>query len=81
MNAIFAVLAASAILGFVLGLFFSWVAILVSGLALALLLVAKLLQDESFGFVAGITAIVVCLTVHQIAYLIGARLGKRAQDH
>jgi hypothetical protein len=38
---------------------------------------ATLLQKEGFGFLAGIAIIVVCLTVNQIAYLIGVRLSAR----
>jgi hypothetical protein len=69
--------AASAILGFVAGFFFSWIAILVSGLVLAVLS-ATVLQHEGFGFLAGVAIIVVCLSLNQIAYLIGATLVHRA---
>jgi len=62
--------AASAILGLVAGFFFSWIAILVSGSVLAVLS-ATVLQHEGFGFLAGIAIIVVCLSLNQIAYLIG----------
>ena len=73
MNAILVLLAASAIVGLVLGFYFSFAAILVSGLVLAFLS-ATALQKEGFGFLGGITIIVACLTVNQLAYLIGVRL-------
>jgi hypothetical protein len=41
------------------------------------MLTATVLQNEGFGFLAGIAIIVVCLTVNQIAYLIGAALVTR----
>jgi hypothetical protein len=76
MNAVFALLAVSAIAGLVLGLYFSWVAILASGLVLAFVS-AMVLQKEGFEVLAGIAIIVVCLTVNQVAYLIGVRLVTR----
>ena len=77
MNAIFVLLAVSAILGLVLGLRFTWVAILVSGLVLAIVS-ATILQKAGFGFLEGIAIIVVCLSVNQVAYLIGVRLRIRS---
>jgi hypothetical protein len=76
MNAIFVLLALSAIVGLTLGYYFSWVAILVSGLVLAIVS-ATVLQKEGFGALAGIATIVVCLTVNQVAYLIGATMVSR----
>jgi hypothetical protein len=73
MNAIFALLAVSAAVGLVLGFYFSWAAIAVAGLVLAIVS-AAVLQKEGFGSVAGIATIVACLTVNQIAYLIGVWL-------
>ena len=73
MNAIFVLLAVSAILGLVLGLRFSWPAILGSGLVLAIIS-ATILQKAGWSFLAGIAIILVCLTVNQVAYLIGVRL-------
>jgi hypothetical protein len=73
MEVVFVLLAVSAIGGLVLGFYFSWMAILASGLVLAIVS-ATLLQKEGFGFLAGIAIIVVCLTVNQITYLIGVRL-------
>jgi hypothetical protein len=78
MNAIFILLAVSAILGFVLGFYFSWIAILISGLVLAVIS-AIVLQKEGFGPLAGIATIVACLTVNQLAYLIGAILVHRGR--
>jgi len=69
--------AVSAILGLVAGFFFSRIAILVSGLVLAVLS-ATLLQHEGFSFLEGIAIIVVCLSLNQIAYRIGATLVHRA---
>jgi hypothetical protein len=77
MNAIFVLVAVSAILGLVLGLRFSWPAILASGLVLAIIS-AKILQKAGFGFFPGIAIIVVCLTVNQVTYLIGVRLRIRS---
>ena len=76
MNAVLILLAVSAILGLVLGFYFSWKAILVSGLVLAFPS-AAVLQNEGFGFLAGIGIIVICLTVNQMAYLIGITLVTR----
>jgi hypothetical protein len=69
--------AASVIVGLVAGFFFSWIAILVSGSVLAVLS-ATVLQHEDFGFLGGIAIIVVCLSLNQIAYLIGTTLVHRA---
>jgi hypothetical protein len=66
MNAILILLAVSAILGLVLGFYFSWKAIAASALVLAFLS-AAVLQNEGLGFLAGIGIIVICLTVNQMA--------------
>jgi hypothetical protein len=76
MNAIFLLLAVSGLVGLISGFYLRWGAILVSALLLALL-AATVLQNEGFGFLAGIAIIAVCLTVNQIAYLIGAALVAR----
>jgi hypothetical protein len=81
MNAIFVLLAVSVILGLALGLRFSWPTVLAFGLALAIVS-ATILQKAGFGYLEGIAIIVACLTVNQIAYLIGVRLlirGRRDQ--
>ena len=70
MDTILFLLAAGAIVGFALGLYFSWVAILASGFVLAIF-ASILLYGEGVGPVAGVGTIVVCLTVNQLAYLAG----------
>jgi hypothetical protein len=77
MNAIFALLALSALMGLFFGRYFSWIAILVSAPILAVLS-ATVLQNEGFGFFTGIAIIVACLTVSQIAYWIGLTANSRA---
>ena len=79
MNAIFVLLAMSAILGLALGLRFSWPAILASGLVLAIVS-AAILQKAGFGYLEGIAIIVVCLTINQIAYLIGMSLRNQGRE-
>jgi hypothetical protein len=53
-----------------LGLYFSWIAILVSVPILAVFS-ATMLQNEGFAVLAGIAIIVVCLTANQFAYWVG----------
>jgi hypothetical protein len=70
MRAILVVLAVSPILGFALGsLHFSWVAIVVSGLALAIVL-AVVLRNQGVDFFPGVAIVAACFAVNQIAYLI-----------
>jgi hypothetical protein len=77
MTSIFILLALSAVLGFVLGTRrFSWHAILAAGGLLAPLS-AVILQKQGFGAVSGISTIVACLIVNQVAYLIGTALADR----
>jgi hypothetical protein len=73
MNAIFVLLAVSAILGVTLGLRFPWPAILVSGTVLSIVS-ATILQKAGFAYLEGIAIIVACLTINQVAYLIGVKL-------
>ena len=73
MDAILLLLAVSAIVGLVFGLYFSWIAIAASGLVLAIVS-ATVLQKEGFGFFSGISTVVACLTVNQLAYLVGVKL-------
>lgn len=73
MNTILVLLAVSALMGLVSGFFFSWLALILQGLLLAIL-AATVLQHEGFGSVAGIAIIVGCLTINQIAFFIGAML-------
>ena len=77
MNAIMGLLAVSALAGLVLGFYFGLAALVVFGLILSIS-AAAILQNEDFDFLAGIAIIVLCLTVNQIAYLIGATLASRA---
>jgi hypothetical protein len=76
LNAILILLAVSAVVGLGLGLYFSWMAIVLSGLVLATI-AAAVLHQMAFGALAGIAIIVVCLTINQVAYLIGVRLAIR----
>jgi len=78
MNAILALLAVSALVGLALGFYFRWYAIVVSGLILAIL-GATVLQNDGFGFRAGIAVIVACLTINQVAYMIVTALLTRGR--
>jgi hypothetical protein len=71
MNAVIVLLALSALIGFVLGASFSWVAIMISGAVIAATSVAAL-RVQDFGALSGIGTIAACLTVNQMAYLAGA---------
>jgi hypothetical protein len=75
MIAIVALLVVSAVLGLILGLGLrcAWTAFLVSALVVALVS-AAILRKAGFGSLEGITIIVVCLTLNQVACLIGVRL-------
>jgi hypothetical protein len=76
MSSILILLALSALSGFVLASYFSWPAILVAGVVLAPLS-AIVLQNQGFGALSGICVVVACLTINQVAYVIG---GIRAND-
>jgi hypothetical protein len=69
MNAVIVLLALSALIGFAIGASFSWVAIVISGVALAAISAAAL-HIQGFGALSGIATIVACLTVNQMAYLV-----------
>ena len=71
MSVIMGLLAASALSGLVLGFFFGLAAVVVSGLILAIS-AAAILQNYDFDFLSGIAIIVLCLTVNEITYRIGA---------
>jgi hypothetical protein len=71
MTAVIILLALSGLIGLVLGGSFSWLAILWSSVALAVLS-AAVLQIGGFGAFSGIAIIATCLTVNQLAYLVGA---------
>jgi hypothetical protein len=89
-----ALAAISALGGFALGLYgFLWGALALEGAILAIFS-AILLQDESYGFFAGVGITVGLLTLNQISYLIGLtictfaskdtellRTGTPADDH
>jgi hypothetical protein len=79
MNTIWILLTMSALVGLGFGVYFKWVALVLSGLILAIV-GAAVLQREGFGHLAGIAIIVACLTVNQMAYLIGAALVTRRTD-
>jgi hypothetical protein len=71
MNAIVILLLLSAATGFALGISFTWRAVLISSATIAVIS-AVLLHSAGFGALPGIAMIVACLTVHQLAYLMGA---------
>ena len=68
MRAVLILLAAAT--GFALGRAFAWFGIVISGAMLAMLS-AAVLHSAGFGAVSGIASITACLTVNQIAYLLG----------
>jgi hypothetical protein len=76
MKDILALLALSALVGLFIGRYFSWIAILVSGPILAIVL-ATVLQKKGFISFAGIAIIVACLTISQTAYWIEVTLAAR----
>jgi hypothetical protein len=83
-NAIIGLLAVSTLAGLVLGLgllerhpyelYFGLAALILAISA------AAILQNIDFGFLEGIAIIVLCLTVNQIAYLIGDALASRGPE-
>jgi hypothetical protein len=79
MKAAIFLLAFSAAIGFALGTSFSWLAILLSSLALATLS-AIALQIAGFDGLWGIAYIVVCLSVNQFAYILAAAFVSCASD-
>jgi len=78
MYAVLILLAVSALVGLVLGFYFSWIAVGVSGVILAFV-AAVVLQREGFSAPAGIALIVACLAVNQVAFLIGAIVANRGR--
>jgi hypothetical protein len=73
MDGILALLVLSALAGLLLGLYFSWIEIVLAEPILAVLS-AVVLQHTGFDVVPGTATIVACLTVSQIAYLAGVKL-------
>jgi hypothetical protein len=76
---IMGLLAVSALAGLVLGFYFGLAALVVWGLILSIS-AAAILQNEDFDFLSGIAIIVLCLTVEEIAYLIGAAPASRGPE-
>jgi hypothetical protein len=68
MSAVIALFALSALIGFALGKSFSWPAILAASVGLAVLS-SVTLQIQGFGAVSGISIVVICLTLSQVAYV------------
>ena len=68
MGAVILLIAFSALIGFVLGTSFSWLAIAASSIGIAVLSSA-ILQIQGFGALPGIAIVVACLIVSQMAYL------------
>jgi hypothetical protein len=79
MTAVIVLLALSALIGFALGMLFSWFAVAASSIGLAILSAATL-QVAGFGALSGIAIIVACLTVHQLAYAMGLVLANRRSE-
>src|SRR5271154_3460499 len=70
MSAACILLALSAVMGLVLGTLTRWPAIIACDVFLAGLF-SMVLQIEGFRTIAGIAIVTVCLTISQVAYLIG----------
>jgi hypothetical protein len=79
MSAAFILLALSASTGFAIGISFSWLAILISSVALAGLSAATL-HIAGFDALPGIAIIAGCLTVHQLAYAVSVALARHASE-
>jgi hypothetical protein len=79
MSAAVIVLALSAATGFTIATSFSWFAILISSTALAALS-AAVLHIAGFHALSGIAIIAACLTVHQLSYVMGVALTRRASE-
>ena len=79
MSAVIILLALSAVTGFTLGCSFSWFAILISSVVLAVLSSAAL-QIQGFGALPGIVIVVACLAVNQVAYLVGVFLARHRSE-
>ena len=70
MNTVLILLTLSAVSGLALASSFSWYAIAMSGVVLAGLSAAAL-HLAGFGALSGIALIVACLTLNQLAYVVG----------
>jgi hypothetical protein len=73
MSSILILVTLSALSGFVAGRYFSWPALVVAGGVLAPLS-ALVLQRQDFTTLPGISIIVACLAINQLAYVIAIRL-------
>jgi hypothetical protein len=69
--AVFLLLAVGALSGYILGQFFSWHVLLLSGPVLAVVS-AIILQNHGFAWLSGVAVIVGCLSLNEIGYLAGA---------
>jgi hypothetical protein len=74
----FAFAGASAIVGLVLGLYFSWIAIVASGLVA--IVRRRCCRRRVLAFFVGFSTIVACLTVNQLANLAGVKLAIRGSQ-
>jgi hypothetical protein len=79
MSAVIILLALSAVIGFALGCSLSWFAVLISGVVLAVL-TSAVLQIQGFGALPGIAVVAACLSVNQVAYLVGVSLVRHRSD-
>jgi hypothetical protein len=71
MSAVIVLLALSALIGYCLGTSFSWIAIAISGVLLAVA-ASEVLQIQGFSALFGIEIVVTCLAVNQLSYLLGS---------
>jgi len=79
MSAVIILLALSAVTGLAFGCSFSWFAILISSVVLAVLSSA-VLQIQGFGALPGVAIVAACLTVNQFAYLAGVFLARHRSE-
>jgi hypothetical protein len=79
MSEVMMLLALSAVIGFALGCSFSWFAIVISIVVLAVLSSAAL-QIQGFGALPGIAIVAACLTMNQAAYLAGLFLVRHRSE-
>ena len=74
MNPVLFLIAVSAFVGVLLGLYVFRLAAVFFSTVILSLLAAAVLQSEGFGSIAGIAIIIACQTVHQLGYVLGAML-------
>lgn len=80
MSAVLLLAALGALAGLASGFFGLWWGVLaISGLVIAIV-GAIVLQNENFGFFAGVATIVIYLAINQITYIIGLVLATRGSD-